>query len=183
MGWNPFKRKRRDAAAATSATSATAAAQQAATATAPPATPPAATAATESPAHPAPPTAPAAGSPGAFAAPFAPTPAGVPQPVRSAEDIERHVIDVLRTVYDPEIPIDIYELGLIYEVKVGDGGTVDIVMTLTSPACPVAGTLPPEVEEKVAAVAGVNDVNVELTWDPPWGPDKMSEAARLQLGM
>jgi FeS assembly SUF system protein len=108
-----------------------------------------------------------------------------PTPVaqRSVADIERHVIDALSTVYDPEIPVNIYELGLIYEVNVEPGGHVDVVMTLTSPGCPVAGSLPPEVEDKVHNVPGVTSVSVNLTWEPPWSPEKMSEAARLQLGM
>jgi FeS assembly SUF system protein len=93
------------------------------------------------------------------------------------------VIDVLRTVYDPEIPVNIHEMGLIYEVKVDDDTNVHILMTLTSPMCPVAESLPPEVEEKVAAIEGVSKATVEITWDPPWDPEMMSEAARLELGM
>ncbi|MCG8589477.1 MAG: SUF system Fe-S cluster assembly protein [Proteobacteria bacterium] len=91
------------------------------------------------------------------------------------------VISILKTVYDPEIPVDIYELGLIYEVDVRENDSVYVKMTLTSPMCPVAETLPPEVEEKVRGVVGVTDVELELVWDPPWSPDMMSEAARLQL--
>jgi FeS assembly SUF system protein len=97
--------------------------------------------------------------------------------------LESRVIEVLRTCYDPEIPVDIYELGLIYEVKVTPPGSVAIKMTLTSPMCPVAGSLPPEVEAKVAAVSGVNDVRVDVVWEPPWTPEKMSESAKLQLNM
>jgi FeS assembly SUF system protein len=97
--------------------------------------------------------------------------------------LESKVIDVLRTCYDPEIPVDIYELGLIYEIKVKPDNEVHIRMTLTSPMCPVAESLPPEVEEKVKGVEGVTDVTVEVVWDPPWSPDRMSEAARLHLGM
>jgi FeS assembly SUF system protein len=97
--------------------------------------------------------------------------------------LESKVIDVLRTCYDPEIPVDIYELGLIYEVKVRPNNEVYVKMTLTSPMCPVAGSLPPEVEEKVKSVEGVTDATVEVVWDPPWSPDRMSEAARLHLGM
>ena len=93
------------------------------------------------------------------------------------------VVDVLRTVYDPEIPVNIYELGLIYHVEVDSQSVVNIRLTLTSPMCPVAGSLPPEVEMKVRNIPGVSDVKVELVWDPPWNPDKMSEAAKLQLGM
>ena len=96
--------------------------------------------------------------------------------------IQTQVVDVLRTCYDPEIPVDIYELGLIYRVDVADGGSVAVDMTLTSPACPVAGTLPREVEMKIGRVDGVSAVRVDLVWDPPWNPDRMSEAAKLKLG-
>ena len=98
-------------------------------------------------------------------------------------DLKAPIIDALHTCYDPEIPVDIYELGLIYDVDVQPSGKVSIRMTLTSPGCPVAGSLPLEVEQKVQAVPGVTDVKVELVWDPPWCKDKMSEAAKLQLGM
>ncbi len=96
--------------------------------------------------------------------------------------IEAEVIEALRTCFDPEIPVNIYELGLIYEVKVGPSGAVGIRMTLTSPHCPAAQSLPPEVEAKVKTVPGVTDARVEVVWDPPWDPSKMSEAATLQLG-
>jgi len=96
--------------------------------------------------------------------------------------IRADVIEALKTCYDPEIPVDIYELGLIYEVEIGDGGSVAVKMTLTSPACPVAGSLPGEVEEKVRSVAGVKEARVELVWDPPWDKDMMSEEAQLTLG-
>jgi FeS assembly SUF system protein len=102
---------------------------------------------------------------------------------KSVEEIREAVIEVLRTVYDPEIPVDIYELGLVYEVVVEEGGGVRVRMTLTSPMCPVAETLPPEVEAKARAVEGVREVRVELVWDPPWNPAMMSDAARLELGM
>jgi FeS assembly SUF system protein len=92
------------------------------------------------------------------------------------------IIDVLRTVYDPEIPVNIFELGLIYKVDVGDDNHVQIEMTLTSPACPVAGTLPGEVETKVASIEGVQGATVELVWDPPWNPSMMTEEAQLELG-
>jgi FeS assembly SUF system protein len=101
----------------------------------------------------------------------------------SAAGIEQEVIEVLRTVYDPEIPVNIYEMGLIYDIDVDAAGRVMVRMTLTSPGCPVAGSLMPEVELKIAAVPGVTDVNVELVWDPPWDPSRMTDAARLQLGM
>ncbi len=97
--------------------------------------------------------------------------------------IEAQVIEALRTCFDPEIPVDIYELGLIYEVKVDDTGSVGVKMTLTSPHCPAAQSLPPEVKEKVCSVPGVKDAKVEVVWDPPWNPSMMSEAAKLQLGM
>jgi FeS assembly SUF system protein len=97
-------------------------------------------------------------------------------------DIESSVIEALQTIYDPEIPVNIYELGLIYNVDVMPSGEVAICMTLTSPACPVAGSLPPEVEQKVREVPGVTDATVEVVWDPPWNPEMMSEASKLELG-
>ena len=97
--------------------------------------------------------------------------------------IGEHIVEQLKTVYDPEIPINIYELGLIYKVAVAPGGAATIVMTLTSPMCPAAEELPPEVESKARGVEGVTSVTLDLVWDPPWSPDKMSEAARLDLGM
>lgn len=97
--------------------------------------------------------------------------------------IEAQVIEALRTIFDPEIPVNIYELGLIYDVKVEPSGAVAIRMTLTSPNCPAAQSLPSEVEAKVKAVPGVTDAKIEIVWEPPWDPAKMSEAARLQLGM
>jgi FeS assembly SUF system protein len=100
-----------------------------------------------------------------------------------AEAIRAAVIEVLRTVYDPEIPVNIYELGLVYEVEVREPGSVYLRMTLTSPMCPVAESLPPEVEAKARGVPGVKDVELDLVWDPPWNPGMMSEAARLELGM
>ena len=98
-------------------------------------------------------------------------------------DLEEKIVTQLRSIYDPEIPVNIYELGLIYDVDIAAGGKVAIRMTLTSPACPVATTLPPDVEARVRAISGVTEASVEVTWDPPWGPDKMTEAARLQLNM
>ena len=97
--------------------------------------------------------------------------------------IERLVIDVLRTCFDPEIPVDIYALGLIYGVTVTPDGVVNIRMTLTSPSCPAARELPAEVEQKVRAVPGVTDVKVEIVFDPPWDSCKMSDAAKLKLGL
>lgn len=100
----------------------------------------------------------------------------------AATSIREQVIAALRAVYDPEIPVNIYELGLIYRIDVDAAGTVDVEMTLTSPACPVAGSLPGEVEAKVRGVPGVTEARIELVWDPPWDKDMMSEAAKLQLG-
>jgi FeS assembly SUF system protein len=93
------------------------------------------------------------------------------------------VVDALRTVYDPEIPVNIFELGLIYKVDIDDDRQVRIDMTLTSPACPVAGTLPDEVRDKVEAIDGVAGATVEVVWDPPWHPGMMTEEAQLELGM
>jgi FeS assembly SUF system protein len=101
----------------------------------------------------------------------------------AARELEEKVIEQLRSCYDPEIPVNIYELGLIYDIDVTPEGKVGIRMTLTSPMCPVAGSLPPDVEARVRAVPGVSDAKVEVTWEPPWGPDMMTEAARLQLNM
>ena len=93
------------------------------------------------------------------------------------------IVNVLKTIYDPEIPVDIYELGLIYDVFVNEADEVKILMTLTTPNCPVAETLPVEVEEKVKSINEVNDAEVEITFDPPWSQDLMSEEAKLELGM
>jgi len=95
--------------------------------------------------------------------------------------LREKVIEVLKGIYDPEIPVNIHEIGLIYEVNVDDEANVHVLMTLTSPMCPVAESLPPEVEEKIAAVDGVTSAKVEVTWDPPWDPEMMSEAAKLEL--
>jgi FeS assembly SUF system protein len=97
--------------------------------------------------------------------------------------LRESIVAALKTVYDPEIPVDIYELGLIYEINIDESKNVHAAMTLTSPGCPVAGILPGEVEMKIRAVEGVGDVRVELVWDPPWTPDRMSEVARLELNM
>ena len=93
------------------------------------------------------------------------------------------VIDALKEIYDPEIPVNIYDLGLIYGVEVSDDADVIVTMTLTTPHCPVAETMPGEVELRAASVPGVRDAEVNLVWDPPWGPDKMTDEARLELGM
>ena len=92
------------------------------------------------------------------------------------------VLNIIRTIYDPEIPVNIYDLGLIYNIEVRNGGVVKVTMTLTSPSCPVAGTLPGEVADKIRGVHGVSEVDVELTFDPPWSQDLMSEEAKLELG-
>jgi len=97
--------------------------------------------------------------------------------------LKDQVVAAMRKVYDPEMPVNIYELGLIYRVEVSDEGNVAIQMTLTAPNCPVAGTLPGEVEKAVRAVPGVHDVKLELTFDPPWTKARMSEAAKLELGL
>lgn len=96
--------------------------------------------------------------------------------------LEQDIIQNLKTVYDPEIPVDIYELGLIYEIKIDEDGNTYVKMTLTSPACPVAGSLPGEVKQRVQAVRGVKDVYVDLVFDPPWDKDMMSEEAKFELG-
>ncbi len=97
--------------------------------------------------------------------------------------IESQIVDALRTVFDPEIPVNIYELGLIYDIAINEAGHAAVKMTLTSPACPVAGTLPGEVQMKVESVAEVSSADVEVVWDPAWNPGMMSEAAKLELGM
>lgn len=106
-----------------------------------------------------------------------------PAPAADVAALEARAIEVLRSCYDPEIPVNIYDLGLIYEVKAEEGGKVYVRMTLTSPMCPVAETLPVEVETRIQDLEGVSDVVVEVVWDPPWTPDMMSEDARLELNM
>lgn len=108
------------------------------------------------------------------------------QPIPSAESgasLEERVIAALHGVFDPEIPVNIYELGLIYELKIDPTGAVSIRMTLTSPACPVAGALPGDVQARVQAIPGVTSAKVELVWEPPWDMSRMSDEARLQLGL
>ncbi len=97
-------------------------------------------------------------------------------------DLRERVLNAIKSVYDPEIPVDIYELGLIYEINIYPVNNVYILMTLTSPACPSAEAIPSEVEEKIKAIDGINDIKVEVTFDPPYTQDMMSEAARLELG-
>jgi len=99
------------------------------------------------------------------------------------EKLKQKVIEAIKTCYDPEIPVNVYELGLIYETKVDEEGRVFIKMTLTSPACPVAEALPMEVQQKIFSVDGVKDVDLQLVWDPPWNKDKMSEEAKFALDM
>ena len=99
------------------------------------------------------------------------------------DEIAPKVIDALKTVYDPEIPVNIFEMGLIYDVIIDADGHVGVKMTLTAPACPAAQSLPVEVRDKARSVEGVTDAKVEVVWDPPWTKDRMSDAAKLQLGM
>jgi FeS assembly SUF system protein len=99
------------------------------------------------------------------------------------EELREPIVDALRKVYDPEIPINIYDLGLIYRIDIAAGGDVHVDMTLTAPACPVAGMMPIMVKNAVVGVEGVGEVRVDLVWDPPWSPEHMSDEARLQLGL
>lgn len=109
--------------------------------------------------------------------------AGQPLPPGQTVATEEQVINALRTVHDPEIPVNIYDLGLIYELNIAEDGTVTIVMTVTAPACPVAGQLPQDVANAVDQVEGTGEITVTLTWDPPWTPERMSEVARVALDM
>jgi FeS assembly SUF system protein len=109
-------------------------------------------------------------------------PAFVADPLKTLE-LKPRIVEALSLVYDPEIPVNIFELGLIYDVAVDQEGRVHVAMTLTSPACPSAQQLPGEVRDRVRSVAGVTDADVDVVWEPMWTPDRMSEAARLQLGM
>ena len=99
------------------------------------------------------------------------------------DELRERIVEALKSVYDPEIPVDIYELGLIYDVEISDDGDAVITMTLTTPHCPVAESMPAEVELRVLSVPGIRDAEVKLVWDPPWDPSKMSDEARLELGM
>ena len=98
------------------------------------------------------------------------------------KELENKIIEAIKTCYDPEIPVNIYEMGLIYDIQIDDNHLVQIKMTLTSPGCPVAGTLPGEIQEKVKSIEGISNAKVEVVWDPPWNPDMMSEEAKLELG-
>ena len=100
-----------------------------------------------------------------------------------SDELRDRIVEALKSVYDPEIPVDIYELGLIYDVDISEDGDVIVTMTLTTPHCPVAESMPAEVELRVLSVPGVRDAEVKLVWDPPWDPSKMSDEARLELGM
>ncbi len=97
-------------------------------------------------------------------------------------ELQNKIIEVLKTIYDPEIPVDIYELGLVYAIDIDEAQFATITMTLTSPSCPVAETLPPDVENKVASVEGITGCKVEITWEPPWDKSMMSQEAMLELG-
>lgn len=97
--------------------------------------------------------------------------------------LESRAMQIVQTVFDPEIPVNIYELGLVYEIKADDYGHIDVKMTLTSPNCPVAESLPQEVKSKISTIEGVEHVKVEIVWEPPWTPEMMSDAAKLELGM
>jgi len=110
----------------------------------------------------------------------------MPKPIdekRTEHGLKRQVIAALRTIFDPELPVNIYDLGLIYDLDVDAAGRVDIRMTLTAPGCPVAQSFPAQVEQTVAEVSGVTAAHVEIVWDPPWDQSRMTEAARLQLGL
>ena len=98
------------------------------------------------------------------------------------QELEEKIIQVLKSCYDPEIPVNIFDLGLIYEINVDDENNLLIKMTLTSPACPVAGSLPGEVQTKLKSIPGINDVYIELVWNPPWDRDMMSDIAKIELG-
>ena len=106
-----------------------------------------------------------------------------PQPPADDSELRDRVIDALKSVYDPEIPVDIYELGLIYDIQISEDADAVITMTLTTPHCPVAESLPQEVELRVLSVPGIRDAEVKVVWDPPWDPSQMSDEARLELGM
>ncbi|QIK97277.1 SUF system Fe-S cluster assembly protein [Sphingomonas sp. HDW15A] len=106
-----------------------------------------------------------------------------PDPSEPGGQLQQAVVDALKSIYDPEIPVDIYELGLIYDVAISKDGDAVVTMTLTTPHCPVAESMPAEVEMRVLSVPGIRDAEVKLVWDPPWDPSKMSDEARLELGM
>ncbi len=113
----------------------------------------------------------------------APAPPAEPLTAEQIEELKERIVQVLHTCFDPEIPVNIYELGLIYDITIAPTREIGLHMTLTSPACPVAGSLPGEVQRKVQTIDGVRTVQVEVVWDPPWDKSRMSEAAKLQLGI
>jgi FeS assembly SUF system protein len=162
MSWNPFKKN--DEQAETEALTAT----------------PAVTASSSTPAPAA--TAPSSTPAPATTAPASAAPAAEPGS-RTPAELHHDIVEVLKTIYDPEIPVNIYELSLIYDIDIQESGDTHIKMTLTSPMCPVAGSLPPEVETKVRTVAGIGQVQVELVWEPAWAPSMLNEAVKLQLGL
>lgn len=102
--------------------------------------------------------------------------------ISNNDDLTQRVVETIKTCYDPEIPVDIWELGLIYEINIDDENNLKVRMTLTSPSCPVAETLPPEVEQKLREIPGINSAKIELTFEPPWEKEMMSEVAQLELG-
>lgn len=104
------------------------------------------------------------------------------KPIRTFVDVQNEAIQAIQTVFDPEIPVNIYELGLIYEVNVSIDLKIEVLMSLTSPFCPAAQSMPAEIKEKLMALEGVKDVDVKITFEPPWSQDMMSESAKLQLG-
>jgi FeS assembly SUF system protein len=106
-----------------------------------------------------------------------------PKPPADDSELRDRVIEALKSVYDPEIPVDIYELGLIYDIQISEDADAVITMTLTTPHCPVAESLPQEVELRVLSVPGIRDAEVKVVWEPPWDPSQMSDEARLELGM
>jgi FeS assembly SUF system protein len=122
-------------------------------------------------------------SPAPAAPPAGEQPAATPDAPLVPAEVEEKIIAQLKTCFDPEIPVNIYELGLIYGIQVEPTGEVVLRLTLTSPSCPAAGSLPGDVQRKAASVPGVKSVKVDLVWEPPWDPSRMSEAARLQLGL
>jgi len=120
--------------------------------------------------------------------PSSPNPAGAPPPApanlseQEIQALQEKIVEALRSCYDPEIPVNVYDLGLIYDTRVEPTGRVYVKMTLTAPGCPAAGVLPGEVEDKITVLPKVAEVKVDVVWDPPWTKDRMSEAAKLQLG-
>jgi FeS assembly SUF system protein len=123
------------------------------------------------------------GAGGSAAAGTAPAPSDSPSRSIQRKLLEGKVIEAIRQVYDPEIPVNLYDLGLIYDIAVADDNSVKVKMTLTAPACPVAGSLPAEVERRIENIPEIKSADVELVWDPPWTRDRMSEAAQLELGL